>query len=517
MPGIGEPLGLIAVLAVPTGQPDIELSYYSAGGISGNALGNVIGCTVENLTIGAYDESANFDASRCGTVVGCLEASDAVLYVTDNYVTSTAPMVAGQCGIYNNAELSVVGWGVVYDDDNKIVGGTFEKCAPVAIAAGYELISVTPATTPATFTVEEIGVAQIGTTKYATLAEAVAALNQTAGQTLTLLADAEITAPIVISKDAVIDLNGFTLTSSGCAITVNVGVGSLELQNGDIVGRAGAIVYGDASNASTVQGVITLDNVDISATGGDAIAMYAYKGSFVLDLNSTNTITATDSGCDGIYVDCYYYNETAISGSGALTVSGANGGIHLSYSIPMLNAPNLKASGGTVGGFKLDGTGSDGVVKGITAGMFSNDVTANCADGYVCISSGDATYGYKVVDGSAYNVMATVNGSTAVYDTIAEAITAAGTETVRIIVNNSLEENINVGAGQTVVIDAGAATIDGTIASAGTLVILNGDFTSDPTPWIDDGKEVGEGSGVFTVQTRDLESGKRRGLPPSYA
>jgi hypothetical protein len=433
--------------------------------LTGEAAGSSIVATIDNVTFSPSLETGDI-------IIGHRTASKNNAVVSYSIVNTAANMVSGDRG---TAAVTV---------------SAIEKSA-TAITGSNE-----PTPTPK--------VATVGDTEYETLAEAVAALNQTAGQTLTLLADVEITAPIVISKNAVIDLGGFSLTSSGRAITVNVGVGSLELRNGAIVGGAGAIVYGSTSDASGAQGVITLDNVDISATGGDAVAMYAYKGSFALAANSINTIAATGSGCDGIYVECYYYNETTISGSGELTVSGANAGIHLTYSIPLLNAPNLKAYGAAVGGFKLDGTGANNVVKGITAGMFSNDVAANCVDGYACISSGDATYGYQVVDGSAYDVIVTVNGSTAVFDNIADAIAAAGNDTVWIIVNNSLMEDISVGAGQTVVIDAGTSIIDGTIASAGKLVILNGDFTSDPTQWIDDGKEVVAGGGVFTVQTRDL-------------
>ncbi|NLC80005.1 MAG: hypothetical protein GX748_02350 [Lentisphaerae bacterium] len=135
---------------------DIEVNYYSAGGISGNAMGNVHGCTVENLTIGAYNGSASFDASQCGTIVGCLAPGNAILYVTDNL-----PEGAGQCGIYISPDLSVVGWDVVYDDNGKIVGGTFEKCATGALADGYGLVLVKPVTTPAIFTAARV-LARVG-------------------------------------------------------------------------------------------------------------------------------------------------------------------------------------------------------------------------------------------------------------------------------------------------------------------------------------------------------------------
>jgi len=150
----------------------IEVQHYSAGGITGNAAGDVTGCTVENVTIGAYNASSSFDAAQCGTIVGRLEMVEAILQVTENL-----PKAPGQCGIYTQPERVVVGWDVVHDASGKIVGGTFEKCAAEVIADGYELIAVTPATTPATFAVAEIRVAQIGATGYASIEAAIQAFN----------------------------------------------------------------------------------------------------------------------------------------------------------------------------------------------------------------------------------------------------------------------------------------------------------------------------------------------------
>ena len=356
------------------------------------------------------------------------------------------------------------------------------------------------------YLVKKVYVAQVissdgaTTNKYETVAEAATGLS--AGCTLRLLANASISSAIAVANNLTVDLNGFTLTSS--ALAFNISAGTLTLTgDGTLVGGNGAI-----SSSGTNSGTgLTLGGVAITATGSDAVAWGAYHGTITVVDGTTNTITASTSGMDGIYCYSGYYDYLTITGNGQLTVYGANDGIHIYYMTPYITA-DVRANGGKYG-FEMYGDGANGT-KGIANGLYSNDVSSNCADGFVCIANDDAgtsaTYPYAVVDVTAFNVVLSKNGAMTPYDTIADALTAAGEGSATIYLYSDLTENVSVAANQNITFVGGTSKVTGTIsvAEGGALAVRSGKFTVDPESVLDYGYVVDLDDGVYTVVVRQL-------------
>ena len=109
---------------------------------------------------------------------------------------------------------------IAFDSDNvkdnsslSVTGGTFNTDPSAYVADGYEAVQ-----SGSVWTVQEFqGVAQIGDTKYATLAEAIAAANETTGATITLLSDVTESTTWTATKSMTLDLNGYTYTNTATA------------------------------------------------------------------------------------------------------------------------------------------------------------------------------------------------------------------------------------------------------------------------------------------------------------
>lgn len=156
-----------------------------------------------------------------------------------------------------------------------VSGGTFSSEVDKSLCAkGY----IPTQNADGTYSVKEGKfVAEVGTTKYQTLAEAIDAAQD--GQTVTLLADA--TEDVVISKSITLDLGGKTLTNTNAGnATISVKSGTVTVKNGNVVGG------NDYYNIEVTKGSnANLTLTDVTATAGNT-------GSSMIDNWGTLTITS---------------------------------------------------------------------------------------------------------------------------------------------------------------------------------------------------------------------------------
>ncbi len=138
-----------------------------------------------------------------------------------------------------------------------VTGGTYENDPSDYVSAGYRVVASDNPDFP--FKVELTPAAKIGTTEYATLAEAVAAV--TSGQTVTLMTDVVLTESLVIPAE-----KNFTLDLATYSISGSVGQGT-EAQSlaGKLIVNNGTLTINSADNAGRVY------NTNIDAQGRDAI------------------------------------------------------------------------------------------------------------------------------------------------------------------------------------------------------------------------------------------------------
>ena len=301
-------------------------------------------------------------------------------------------------------------------------------------------------------------VAQIGSTKYETLEEAIVAAN--AGETVTLLAD--VTADVAINKNITLDLGGKTLTNTGAGkATISIANGATAtVKNGNVIG--GATYYNievtKGSNAN-----LTLE--DVIATAGNT-------GSSMIDNWGTLTITSgTYTG--GLNVVKSEEGSTLVINGGKFTLEYATDGytgVILTYGTTTITGGEFIQSLTTTGRWAHPQVVATGVVEGypaitkITGGTFTNKKSGEsifhgvgkatsdnfevsggtfnksipesfCAEGFIPTKNADGTYGVK--EGKFVVEV----GSTG-YETFDEAIAAANAS-----VNSTtiyLRENLTV-------------------------------------------------------------------------
>ena len=161
------------------------------------------------------------------------------------------------------------GVGKATSDNFKVSGGTFNKSISDAYCAdGF----IPTKNADGTYGVKEGKfVAEVGSTKYETLAEAINAAQ--AGQTVRLLADVAESS-IKVNANITIDLNKMTVTGSF------VTYGEVTIQNGTIDVPDGETNY--------AYGKLTLADVDITGkAASSSLLSVNYNGSVTIDKDST--------------------------------------------------------------------------------------------------------------------------------------------------------------------------------------------------------------------------------------
>lgn len=219
-------------------------------------------------------------------------------------------------------KLNVTEYKVENSEYLKVSGGTFTNAVPAEYCADR---FIPTQNADGTYGVKAC-VAKVGSTKYETLAEAIAAAKD--GETVTLLDNITLTEQLVIGKALTIDLGGFTLTSnyslgaSGANIYAIVLKAAVTIKNGKIVADNARVI--GAYGAMIMDGV-TVENGII---GGHATIGLSKAGSEYVIRNST---------INGAYSVAVFANNATvtiensnITGRGpALYHNGSNYGLRL--------------------------------------------------------------------------------------------------------------------------------------------------------------------------------------------
>ncbi len=323
-----------------------------------------------------------------------------------------------------------------------ISGGIYSVApADSLIKTGHSVIANTDEATKAVYPYAVgVPVAQIGTTKYASLDAAYEAAD--AGDTIKLLADITYGADRVVpvwEKSVNIDLNGKTLTTNS---TVNINAsnngytaaaicfaadeGSLTISNGTIKTAYGAGVYVAGHE-------VTLSNLTINAAteGTQSTAEY----SAAVRISSGGKVIIESGNYSGAYA-------VAVSNSGGElkiengTFSGSLGSTFFNNSTSSGATKSIAITGGEfTGEFVNPGKGT----FVITGGHFTADPAEYLPAGYEKVTSTVTGYNWTVQK----QPVASVNGTT--YTTLAEAIAAAnaaeGSVTITLLRNYDMEAN----------------------------------------------------------------------------
>ena len=323
------------------------------------------------------------------------------------------------------------GVGKGTSDNFKVSGGTFNKSIPESYCAdGF----IPTKNADGTYGVKEGQyVAQIGSKKYETLADAIRLA--TKGKTITLLADVEQNTQLAINKSITLDLNGKTIRN-----TVDI--------------------WGDKANAilSITNGakVTITGNGTIDAKENDCYTINVVKGDLTIE-NGT-----------------FYGNVSVVQvEEGTLSVKGGTFDLHQKWegsSKYLFNcidseftSGNAKVaiSGGTFVGFdpnvspeqKVDGKTPSFAAPGV--GITKNE------DGSFTAAAGMTA---QILDKDGNSVKA--------YNTLADAVAAAQDgQTVRLLADvaeSSIEVNANI------TIDLNKMTVTGSFVTYGEVTIQNG-------------------------------------------
>ena len=255
-------------------------------------------------------------------------------------------------------------------------------------------------------------VAQVGETKYMTLAEAVEACPNEG--TVTVLRDAT-GAGVVINKDVTIDFNGKTYTANeGVGSTGTQTLGFQILKNKNVTLMNGTFTSEGANIKMLVQNYanLTLNNMNL-VDNTDHI-QYALSN----NSGNVNIIGNTNITTDAVAFDVFDYTSAG-------------------YEVPVVA---IETTGTIYGNIEVSaGLENNLTIKG---GYFTYDVTDYCADGYIC------SYANGLYNVTA-SAVAKIDDTT--YPTLAAAVEAAQNGDVITILRNT------IGAG--VVIDK-SVTID---------------------------------------------------------
>lgn len=440
---------------------------------------------------------------------------------TDNKSGSSAPSTVITGGTFKNLCTRSTAWVVRATNAaagaTKVSGGTFNK----SISDGYCADGFIPTkNADGTYGVKAGKyVAQIGSKKYETLADAIRLAAK--GKTITLLDNVTENVEIAANKNLTLDLNGFTLNGgTGTAKAALYNLGTITIQDSSAA-KTGTIKRDDAGIEGETSYYVIRNQGTMTIESGNVINNSGYR-----KVNSTGSMVGSSLICNG---DCDEGGTLTIKGgtftqnnfiaikNGVLGVLKVTGGTITSNHSAIQNWFEADITGGkitgqlwtdaweegksvgktTIGGdatfageIVMDITGSvaptlainggnlnvtrwritnaaanAGAKPAVSGGTFSSAVKEEyCATGYIPKDNGDGTYGVKegVYVAKVDNVK---------YETLQAAIDAAkGNSTVRLLANVTLTETAVFPAGKTVHLNL----VGHNITATGTALRING-------------------------------------------
>ena len=285
-----------------------------------------------------------------------------------------------------------------------ITGGTFtSEVSADYCADGFEVKSTTDADGNTTYGVVEAaaGVAKIGTKGYETLEAAFAAAE--AGETITLLADVELTAVQTIDKAITLDLNGKTISStvdefitieSTGNLTINDATNKGRIENTSTSGKTIKVLTGASSGGIlTVTGGSIVAHVANNAAvysqsyGGTKMAINVKGGriendgvnSYAVKLGSdTGTINVSDGKMIGGQYGLYAFGYNFVNVYGGTIQGKTKHAVYASNNNTITISGGTLIPGGTVAALSIGG-GSCTVTVGHEGGTVK-DVTIPSID-----------------------------------------------------------------------------------------------------------------------------------------
>ena len=385
--------------------------------------------TISNNEISGYDRGINIDqATANATISGntisindknrsCIQltklAETEITYntlnLTDgNAITLHENLPAGSKINFTGNAVSGTGY-LIYDNTSNEIALTYgennvaETVDTTKGVYGGATKDVSDAVSKAVNgdTTEPAGVAEVGGTGYATLAEAIRAANT--GDTVTLLDNIELTSAQSINKQLTLDLNGKTITSTaantiklvaGADLTVKDSAAGGKIANTN--SRDAQTIYLSAANTTftlesgTIESTPNVTSIysvaianatkkacTVNINGGNVVtpeaakdgrAIVAYNG---MTLNiSGGTITGSLHG-----VDAYSGSTVNITGG---TISARyidTGLIKEAYGMRIKGTANITINGGEIQGIKMDDTGYNLDVPNVT--LVSGNITGS--------------------------------------------------------------------------------------------------------------------------------------------
>ena len=440
---------------------------------------------------------------------------------TDNKSGSSAPSTVITGGTFKNLCTRSTAWVVRATNAaagaTKVSGGTFNK----SISDGYCADGFIPTkNADGTYGVKAGKyVAQIGSKKYETLADAIRLAAK--GKTITLLANVTENVEIAANKNLTLDLNGFTLNGgTGTAKAALYNLGTITIQDSSAA-KTGTIKRDDTGAVGETSYYVIRNQGTMTIESGTVINNSGYRKA-----NSTGSMIGSSLICNG---DCDEGGTLTIKGgtftqnnfiaikNGALGVLHVTGGTITSNHSAIQNWFKADITGGeikgqlwtdawkegeSVGETKIGGdakfsgeivmhiTGSvaptlainggnlnvtnwritnaaanAGAKPAVSGGTFTSAVKEEyCATGYIPKDNGDGTYGVKegVYVAKVDNVK---------YETLQAAINAAkGGSTVRLLADVTLTETAVFPAGKKVDLNL----MGHNITATGTALRING-------------------------------------------
>ena len=416
--------------------------------------------TLDGCTVSTTAKDASYKQDNNGPA-----GSGFAVVSTDNAMNNVTPKPEGTIIIKGTGKYTgPVGLGSLKsvketyadfaDETIKISGGTFTTEIPAAYCAdGF----IPTQNEDGTYGVK-VGqyVAEVGSTKYETLAEAVAAAQD--GQTVRLLADVEQNTQLTINKNITLDLNGKTIRNTVDIWSDNANA-ILSITNGANVTITGngtiAAKENDCYTINVVNGDLTIEN---GTFVGNISVVQVQKGSLTINGGAFSLLQKmTDGKGENRYlINCIDSEFT--SGNASVAISG---GTFVGFD------PNVSPEQ------EVDGKAPSFAAPG--AGITKNE------DGSFTAAAGMTA---QILDKDGNSVKA--------YNTLAEAVAAAQDgQTVRLLAD--VAEDVVIS--KSITLDLGGKTLTNTNAGKATISVTSG------TVIVKNGNVVG-GTSYYNIEVK---------------
>ena len=337
-------------------------------------------------------------------------------------------------------------------------------------------------------------VAQIGETKYATLAEAVEAVPMDSTETEIVLLKDYIGSGIkvVAGKNIVFNLNGKTYTvdkpTVGSSGTETNGFQLLKdskvtFKNGTLKSATGADSLPNGGILIQNYCDLTLENVTLDTSANSNISYVISNNFGSLTAKGDTVIKAADGK---VAFDLWYgMNSNGLYDDGVSVTFGTDftgsvtGNIEYGAHSRVPSNSNWKdkarltIANGNFDTTFVDSNNNDGVAPEdfnitITGGIFTSDVSAYLSSGYIQNENG------AVETLGETNAVAKISGT--YYKTLADAVTAADTTTTVTLLKDTTE-NVTIPTGKTITLDLNGKTLSGGTNNNKAALLNNGTVT----------------------------------------